>query len=259
MREVAADLERRRAAEANRHNDAKQLSFASRLAHVPQRRELTPEEKAKRDAEAVAERDRRAAMERHARRNALAGQMGRRYAHASLDTFHAIDGNQQARKAEAADYAENVAERIKAGVGLLLIGPPGTGKDHLAAAVMFAACDAGFNVRWVNGVGLFAGARDAIRDDASERAWAEQFIKPDLLAISDPVPPAGAVRDGWQLAKLFEIIDGRYRDMRPTILTVNVADRAEAVARMSENIVQRLEDGSLVLKCNWPSYRKPLA
>lgn len=215
-------------------------------------------------AEVLAERERlnreqeaqrKAALIAH-RRDELGARVGKRYASVTLDGFEARHDAQRDVLKHVRDYSENVEERIASGSGLFLIGPPGTGKDHLAIAVLFAAAAKGVNVHWTDGMELFAGARDNIDANRTEAAWLSTYTNPTMLAISDPVPPLGSVKEGFQLATLFSIIDRRYRDMKPTLMTLNVNDRDEAEKRMAPNIVDRLAHGALVLRCDWPSYRK---
>ena len=182
--------------------------------------------------------------------------VGKRYANVTVGDFEATTHAQQEVVGHVRDYCENIAERIDSGSGLFLIGPPGTGKDHLAIAVLYHALFNGIDVHWTDGMQLFGAARDNIDSNQSEASWLHAYTSPTLLAISDPVPPLGSVKEGFQLATLFSIIDRRYRDMKPTLLTLNVADRAEAEKRMAPNIVDRLAHGALVLRCDWPSYRK---
>lgn len=226
------------------------------LSKIPEPVQLTPEQ-AERDA---ANRERwlreQADQKRRERIGAVVSMVGKRYRNATLDTFQATSDEQKTVVGHVREYAENIEQRAKDGAGLFLIGPPGTGKDHLMIAVLKAASVADLKVLWTDGMELFAGARDNIDANRTEAAWLSRYTAPDVLAISDPVPPLGEVKEGFQLATLFSIIDRRYRDMRPTLMTLNVASREEAEKRMSVNIVDRLAHGALVLRCNWPSFRR---
>lgn len=140
---------------------------------------------------------------------------------------------------------------------VLLYGPVGTGKDHLLAAMMRFACNSlNMRVVWRDGSDLFGEFRDNMRGGIEESKLLERFTGADVLAISDPVPPFGGLTE-YQAGMFFRIIDRRYRDMRPTWITINVKDRAEAVQRMGASIVDRLGHNALGLCCNWESYRKP--
>lgn len=217
---------------------------------------VSPEVLAERERAEAQRKAQQRVVEIANRHGNLAARVGKRYANASLDDFETPHDAQLDVLGDVRDYCEHVEERIASGSGLFLIGPPGTGKDHLVAAVLFDAVSKGIDVAWTDGMQLFAAARDNIDSNKTEASWLAAYTKPTLLAISDPVPPLGTVKEGFQLATLFSIVDRRYRDMRPTLMTLNVNDRDEAEKRMAPNIVDRLAHGALVLRCDWPSYRR---
>ena len=200
----------------------------------------------------AAETDRRARLW-----ESLSNAVGVRYAACSLDGFKHYDRNQAAVVGQIRDYAGNLAERVAAGDGLVLMGRPGTGKDHLLAALMReATLDHGIDVHWINGQDFYGKARDRMdADGESEAAMIAKLVKPKVLVISDPIPPVGPL-SAFQMATLFRIIDGRYRQCRSTWISVNVIDDKEACERMGAAVVDRLTDGCLALWCNWESFRK---
>lgn len=231
--------------------------MAERLERIPALPAPTPEEMAIRQQVASELQQRSEALAAHQREQSILAQVGRRYWSASLDSFDAASEDAASVLAEIGHYVRNLRENVDSGAGIVLLGRPGTGKDHLIVAVLRTAARKGYAVHWVDGAEFFAASRDNIDTNQTEDSWAKRFTMPDILAISDPIPPAGDVREGWQISTLFRVIDRRYRDMKPTFITINVKDAAEASQRMSGNIVDRLSHGALVLKCNWQSYRKP--
>lgn len=137
---------------------------------------------------------------------------------------------------------------------LILIGPEGVGKDHLLTSVCRTAIiDHDRSVRWVNGLDLAAMFRDAITARRPERAVIDLFIRCDILAISDPVPPHCDASE-YHLTNLYRIIDLRYRNERLTWITMNAAKSAKD--RLPAAIRGRLRDDAIVLNCDWESYRE---
>ena len=99
---------------------------------------------------------------------------------------------------------------------VLMVGPPGVGKSHLAQAIGYEAIKAGCTVLYRS---IFDLVRDFLRDEAfggTERILT-RYLKPDLLLIDDmglKQLPKGSGE------YLFEIILRRY-ETRSTMMTSN--------------------------------------
>lgn len=152
-------------------------------------------------------------------------------------------------------YMQQLPERVQGGSGVMLIGPPGTGKDFLVSCLMRdAILRHGIRVDWANGVDLYSSIRDAIGSEKSERSLISQWVRPTVLCLSDPLPPRGPLTD-FQAGMLFQIIDARYRATKPTWVTLNVENRKEAEDRMGAQVVSRLIDGAMFSRCEWSDFR----
>lgn len=189
----------------------------------------------------------------------LKRELGSRYADCTLDGFivsgEAADRPKQERTlVQLMAYRDTLKERVIEGSGVFLFGPAGCGKDHLLSALMLDAVRAGYAVKWFNGMDVYGAFRDGMDSETPEKRMIADMAKPDILALSDPIPPKGDVTD-FQRSQLFRVIDRRYRDRKPTWITANVSSREEADQRFGVQLVDRLTDGALCLPCNWPSYR----
>ena len=191
--------------------------------------------------------------------------VGERYAECRLSTFDVCDNNDEMHKRKVAarerctDWALHLGENIAAGRGVVLFGPPGTGKDHLAVGLLYRCVAANYWAHWVDGTALFSRMRELMgAKGPSERQVVAGLVGFDVLAISDIVPSVGAVTP-YQAGVLFQVIDARYRQRKPTIVTANVASGREAEDRLTPAIVDRLRDGATGVWCDWPSYRGPVS
>lgn len=221
-------------------------------------RELSSEQIAAREEESK----RMALAEQRARRQGmfavLCDKAGERYADCSLGTFLVQNSKQQVAKEAAEIYAATVVERIALREGLVLYGPCGTGKDHLAFSVCRTAIlNSGKSVGWINGQDWFGELRDEMADDGQpERRIIMRLCAPDLLVVSDPLPPVGPLTQ-YQATMFYRLIHARWRRSKPTLVTINVANDDEADSRLGVATWDRVCDGAWKVFCNWPSYRKP--
>jgi DNA replication protein DnaC len=181
---------------------------------------------------------------------------GDRYRGCRLETFEVTTAYQKRVLAMVTEYGQNLTERRLERQGLVLFGPVGTGKDHLAYSLALTAAMQGMTVKWINGQSWFGRVRDAMDTSESEESIISEIERPDLAVISDPLPPIGDLTQ-HQATMFYRAIEARYCRGKITITTVNVADDAEADRRMGAATWDRLCHGAWKIHCAWPSYRKP--
>lgn len=151
----------------------------------------------------------------------------------------------------------SIREAVRSGVGLVLCGAPGVGKDHLAAGMMWAALGAGLTCKWTNGGKFAALAMDQFSDNRQlDKIWLEDWTKPDVLTISDPDGNRQHGLTDHVRDTLYKVVDARVRDGKPTWITINGSDAKVWVERLGARTWDRLVNKAWVLHCNWPGHRK---
>ena len=161
------------------------------------------------------------------------------------------DGKERARST-AMEFAQNFDRHTKAGTFAVFSGLPGTGKSHLAIAILQEVMK--------TGTGLYTSAIDAVRmvrntwrkdSDKTETQVLQMLASIDLLVMDEIGVQYGT--DAEQVT-LFDIIDKRYRDMRPTILLTNLNTKGMKEF-LGDRSYDRLREGGIWVQFDWESQR----
>jgi DNA replication protein DnaC len=131
----------------------------------------------------------------------------------TLDEFD-FSFNSSIKRKQVFDLA--TGRFIREARDVLLIGPPGTGKSHIAQALGYQAIKNGSTVLYRS---IFDVVRDFLHDEAlnQQDRLMERYLRPDLLIIDDMGMKQLPKRSGEYL---FEIIMRRYQ-VRSTMMTSN--------------------------------------
>lgn len=170
----------------------------------------------------------------------------------SFATYRAETDSQKAALQAAMDYADKFASIRKTGESLIFAGKPGTGKGHLAAAVMNKLMPEYLPI-YTTCLDMIRSVRETWRKDSkhSEMEVLQEYEDASLLIIDEIGVQYGT--DGEQTI-IFDVLDRRYRQMRPTILITN-QDRAGFTAFVGERIFDRLKQTARWVSFDWDSFR----
>lgn len=208
-------------------------------------------DEAQQQARQRAEREQAAVLER------LEGAIRRaavppRFVGRTFDGFVADTEPRQRALAVARGYADTFGERAHKGHGLVFSGQPGTGKSHLAAAILQSIMPQRVGL-YVTCMGLIRMVRNTWRrtSEQSEADVLEMLSSVPLLVVDEVGVQYGT--DGEQTV-LFEVLDQRYQDLMPTILITN-QDKDGFKGYVGERVFDRLTETSRWVAFDWESYR----
>ncbi len=147
---------------------------------------------------------------------------------------------------------------LEKGANLLLFGPPGGGKSHLASAIGLALIENGWRVLFTRTTDLVQKLQMARRELGLEAAIS-RLGKFHLLILDDP---AYVTKDQAETSVLFELIAARY-ERRSLMITANQPfgewGRIFPDQAMTLAAIDRLVHHSTILEMNVESYRRRAA
>lgn len=177
-----------------------------------------------------------------------------KFADRTLSTYVADTEGQQKALAAARRYVDNFEEAMLNGSCLLLCGTPGTGKTHLAIGIAHEVMARGHQAVFVKLMRAIDNVKETYsRDSKVTKAQViREYVEPDLLIFDEAGMQRGTDEEK---AIIFEIIDGRYEQSKPTIMTSNLAAKAlEEI--IGERSFDRLREGNgKMIVFDWPSHR----
>ena len=216
------------------------------------------------------EAERKAAEEEEKRRRAmrdkvkkLLGKSGikKRFMQRTFPNFRQDTPGRRKNFKIAKEYADNFAYHQARGDGLYIEGTNGTGKTHLAAAIALQLINEGIPVICKTSSDLLLDIKKSFdRDGARESDVLDIYKRVDLLIIDD----LGKEQcSDWSMSTLYSILNDRYEDMKPTIVTTNYSESGLVAALTPKGfdnskitaIISRLREVSTVMTMAWADIR----
>ena len=210
-------------------------------------RNMTPEEMAAHDAE-IERQERQQAQRDKLERYEKSG-VPERYFNEALDTYK-ITNEMQATAAKA---ATNFLHAVKCGEfkSLVLIGSAGTGKTHLACAIIREAG------------GKYRTAPEIVEEMRRAKSFTANDTEADIIKYYGHVPLLVIDEIGRGIAStdekymLYQILNARYNTRKPTVLISNFT-KADFLQYIGVAAADRLVESAEVWELNGESYRREL-
>jgi DNA replication protein DnaC len=177
-----------------------------------------------------------------------------RFSDAGIKNYEADTAEKMLVVRNVSEYLKRLRIDIKTAGNLVLSGPTGTGKTHLACAILRTMAYSRFRSRYITSAQmvneLFATWNNKSK---SEDQVIENYASYDVLLIDEM--GLNDNRSEYAQSYLASVIDARSLVKRPTIITSNLLEDS-LEKTIGDRPFDRLCENSLFLECNWESYRR---
>ncbi|WP_434029167.1 ATP-binding protein [[Pseudomonas] boreopolis] len=177
-----------------------------------------------------------------------------RFAGSDFGSYRATERGQKIALSVCKAYAEKWPDRQEVGASLVLTGLPGTGKTHLACAIANSVMEEHTaSVLFCTVSAALRAIKETYRkgSERGEQDVINKLTRPALLILDEVGVQVGSEHEKLLM---FEILNERYQDMKPTILVSNLSG-GELEEFLGQRVMDRYRECGSVIAFDWQSHR----
>lgn len=181
---------------------------------------------------------------------------GKRFADVTIDNYEVTTPRQQEVKTACKEYINNIDSYFQKGIGILFVGKTGTGKSHLAYAILKEAMRKKYRCNVSKFIEISREIKTSWNSrDISEKEVITRFAKYDFLLIEEIGVQYNTPNEK---VILYDILEQRYMRQLPTLLTSNLApDKLKEHLDFDgeARVWSRVRGSSIIKYFDWEDYR----
>jgi DNA replication protein DnaC len=227
--------------------------YGSALRHVMRRCPECMKEEERHEAALRARAEQQLQEEKRRERHSYS-RIPKRFKDRRFDNYHA-ESEQQKKVLEACKgYASDWDAVKDSGKSMIFIGNVGAGKTHLACSIAYEVAERGGRPLFISVSEMMREIKSAFNKDSdtTEQEQIDKFANVGLLILDELGMDYGT---DFNKALLFEVLNNRYANQKPSILISNL-DTSALREYMGERLFDRMrENGGKLLAFVWDSHR----
>lgn len=177
-----------------------------------------------------------------------------RFQERRLSNYNATTTGQKRALQVCQRFVDNWEEGQRNGTSLIFTGGPGTGKTHLACGIASELIEQHY------ASALFLTTLEAMRSikatynrdsEMTEQDAVDNLLRPGLLILDEVGVQVGSEHEKLLL---FDVLNSRYQECRPTILLSNLS-MTDLEGYLGQRIMDRYRECGAVIAFDWESHR----
>ncbi len=161
-------------------------------------------------------------------------------------------------------YCDNADEVLKHGWGIYLYGDKGTGKTHIVACIVNELLKKRYRVLFTNFFEITKDIKATYNriSTINESDLINEIVEVDFLIIDD-IGTESLKKNGedtWIQEKIYDVLNKRYNERKPTIFTSNnsLKELANERGMLDKSVDRIMEMSTMILKIEGQSFRREM-